>query len=138
MRDETVENVTLLKSIDNSGIVRQVDPKTSRDLVALLFLAAVLVSSLGLYAWPHFKMRQLETQTEQMQRERDRLIEENRKLRLEKASLEDLARVESIAVKQLGLEKPLADKIVIVETTEAPGGESQLASGSAAHSEARN
>ena len=138
MRDEAaVENVTLLKSIDNSGIVREVDPKTSRDLVALLLLAAILVVSLGLYAWPHFQMRQLATQTEQMQRERDRLVEENRKLRLEKASLENLARVQAIAEK-LGLEKPSPDQVVIVETPDVPNPDTRLASDKQASPEARN
>jgi cell division protein FtsL len=122
------DTVVLSKSIDNSGIVREVDPRTSRDLLALLLLAGVLVGGLVLYAWPHFQMRQTAMATEQMQRERDRLIEENRKLRLEKASLEDLGRVEGIAEKHLGLAKPAAERVVVVELPEAPPGRARMAS----------
>ena len=118
----------LSKSIDNSGIVREVDPRTSRDLLALLLLAGVLVGGLVLYAWPHFQMRQTAVATEQMQRERDRLIEENRKLRLEKASLEDLGRVEGIAETHLGLAKPAADRVVVVELPDAAPAQARLAS----------
>ena len=90
--------LVLSKSIDNSQVVRERDPRASRDLVwLLLLLVAVLVGGLVLYAWPHLQMRQTGIATEQMQRERERLVEENRKLRLEKASLENLARVEAIA-----------------------------------------
>ena len=103
MREASVDSVVLSKSIDNSGVVREVDPRTSRDLLALLLLVGILVGGLVLYAWPHFQMRQTAIATEQMQRERERLVEENRKLRLEKASLENLARVQAIAERHLGL-----------------------------------
>jgi cell division protein FtsL len=119
VRAETLDTMVLRKSIDNSGIVREVDPRTSRDLVAMLLLTVILVGGLVLYAWPHFQMRQTAIATESMQRERDRLIEENRKLRLEKASLENLARVEAIAERHLGLAKPPADRVVVVEMPEA-------------------
>ena len=55
-----------------------------------------------LYAWPHLELRQADSEPEQMSRERERLLEENRKLRLEKASLENLRRVETIARRDLG------------------------------------
>jgi cell division protein FtsL len=132
VRGEGVDSVVLSKSIDNSGIVREVDPRTSRDLVALLLLAGVLVGGLVLYAWPHFQMRQTAIATEQMQSERARLIEENRKLRLEKASLESLGRVEAIAERHLGLAKPPADRVVVVEAPEAPPEQTQMASSHAA------
>jgi cell division protein FtsL len=128
VRAEAVDTMLLSKSIDNSGIVREVDPRTSRDLAVMLMLAIALVGGLVLYAWPHFQMRQTLTATEQMQRERDRLVEENRKLRLEKASLENLGRVEAIAESHLGLEKPAADRVVVVETPGELPKDTQLAS----------
>jgi hypothetical protein len=45
----------------------------------------------------------------------DRLREENRKLRLEKAALENLRRVETIAERELGLVPPPAESTVVVE-----------------------
>jgi cell division protein FtsL len=100
---------------DNSQIVRERDPRANRDIVWLLLGVAVLVCGAVLYAWPHLEMRQTGIATEQMQRERERLLEENRKLRLEKASLENLERVEAIATRHLHLERPAAENVYIVE-----------------------
>jgi cell division protein FtsL len=116
MREDDVAGVVLLpKSIDNSQVVRQVDPRVNRDLVALFILALVLVGGLVLYAWPHLAARETGMATNKLAQERDRLTEENRKLRLEKASLEDLKRVEKIATKRLGLSSPTPDQVVVVE-----------------------
>jgi cell division protein FtsL len=124
VRDEGEGGITIgAKSIDNSQVVRERDPRASRDLVWLLCLVAVLVGGVVLYAWPHFEIRQTGIQTEQMQRERERLLEENRKLRLEKASLESLARVEAIAARHLDLEQPGPQQIYVIEAPEpAPPG----------------
>jgi cell division protein FtsL len=127
----------LSKSIDNSGVIREVDPRTSRDLVALMLLVAILVGGLVLYAWPHFQIRQTSMATEHMRRERDRLVEENRKLRLEKASLENLGRVAAIATRDLGLVKPTAEQLVVVEVPAPPPDPARLAS-SEPPSKARN
>jgi len=119
MMDDGLGRVVLLpKSIDNSQVVREVDPRASRDLFWLLALVALLVGGLVLYAWPHFELRQTGLETEHMQREKERLIEENRKLRLEKASYENLGRVEAIAARDLGLVRAPADHVVVVERGE--------------------
>lgn len=115
MREE--EGVVLLgKTIDNSQVVREVDPRANRDIGRLLLLVGVLVGGLVLYAWPHLELRRHGMMAEQLSRERERLLEENRKLRLEKAALEDLHRVETIAVRELGLVPPPPEKSIVVET----------------------
>ena len=98
------------KPIDNSRVVREVDPRANRDLWLLLALVAALVGGILLYAWPHLQLRRTGIAAEQASRERDRLVEENRKLRLEKAALENLRRVEAIATRDLGLAVPPADR----------------------------
>jgi cell division protein FtsL len=123
--------------LDNSQIVRERDPQASRDLLFFFLLVALLVGGLGLYAWPHLELRRTGIETEGMQRERDRLREENRKLRLEKAALEDLRRIEKIAEKQLGLRAPQAQDVYVVEAPRPLPEGSQLASADAA-SGARN
>ena len=131
MRDDALDATGLLpKAIDNSHVVREVDPRSSRDLWLLLLLAAALVGGLVLYAWPSLEIRQTSLAREQMSKERERLLEENRKLRLEKAALENLHRVETIARRDLGLATPAPEKLVVVERPrEVPAG-SRLASGS--------
>jgi cell division protein FtsL len=109
---------TLVRPVDNSRVVRDVDPRSSRDLWGFLLLVAALVGALVLYAWPHYEIRQAGRAAQRMQRERDRLQEENRKLRLEKAALEDLRRVETIATRDLKLRPPQPQRLVVVEMPE--------------------
>lgn len=123
--------------LDNSQIVRERDPQSSRDLVFFFLLVALLVAGLGLYAWPHLELRRTGMATERMQRERERLTEENRKLRLEKAALEDLRRIEKIAHRQIGLRTPAAQDVYVVEAPKPLPEGSQLAEGPAAQG-ARN
>ena len=120
MRDEGV--VRLGKPIDNSGVVRQVDPRSRREILLLILLVAVLAGGLGLYAWPALEIRRAGQAGALLDGERERLVEENRKLRLEKASLENLRRVEAIAARD-GLVPPRPDRTIVVE------GEKPLAPG---------
>jgi cell division protein FtsL len=129
VRDEVLDVDLGSKAIDNSQIVREVDPRSSRDLWLLGLLAAALVGGLVLYAWPSLGIRQTTLAWDQMSKERERLLEENRKLRLEKASLENLRRVETIARRDLGLVTPAPEKLVVVEKPrEVPAG-ARLAGG---------
>jgi cell division protein FtsL len=133
VRDEALDLDLLPKAIDNSQVVREVDPRSSRDLWLLLLLGAALVGALVLYAWPSLEIRQTTLARELMSKERERLLEENRKLRLEKAALENLRRVETIARRDLGLVTPAPENLMVVEKPkDAPSG-AQLA-GSSEHS----
>jgi cell division protein FtsL len=129
MREEPQAVVRLGKAIDNSQVVREVDPRSSRDLFWLMLLVTVLVGGLVLYAWPHLQLRQTGEEIEQMSRERERLVEQNRKLRLEKASLENLRRIEAIATRDLGLEAPAPERVVVVESAPAMPEGARLARG---------
>ena len=113
--------------IDNSNVIREVDPRASRDLWWLLVLVMTLVGGLVLYAWPHLQIRETSRAQDRMSRQRERLLEENRKLRLEKASLENLRRVENIATRELGLSSPPAARVVVIERARTPVPGAQLA-----------
>ena len=115
--------------IDNSQVVREVDPRASRDLWWLLLLVMTLVGGLGLYAWPHLKIREASRAQDRMSKERERLLEENRKLRLERASLENLHRIETIATRDLGMQSPPASRVVVIEKARTTVVGAQLAKG---------
>ena len=124
MREDDLASVVLLpKLIDNSRVVRQADPRGNRELLGLLILVGLMVAGLVFYAWPHLAARETGDASNRLSQERDRLVEENRKLHLEKASLEDLRRVQEIATKRLGLEAPAPEQVIVVEKpkTLAPG-----------------
>jgi cell division protein FtsL len=113
--------------IDNSQVVREVDPRASRDLWGLLLLVMTFVAGLGLYAWPHLKIRETARAQDRMSRERERLFEENRKLRLERASLENLHRIETIALRDLGMASPPASRVVVIERARPVAAGAQVA-----------
>jgi cell division protein FtsL len=115
------------KAIDNSKVVRERDPRAGRELWLLLAVVAALVASLVLYAWPSLELRQAGQARARMERERERLIEENRKLKLERATLENPRRVEAIATRELGLVLPPAEKVIVVEKAPPPPPEALLA-----------
>jgi cell division protein FtsL len=106
--------VRLGKPIDNSGVVRQVDPRSRREILLLILLVAVLAGGLGLYAWPALEIRRAGQTGALLDREKERLLEENRKLRLEKAALENLRRVRAIAESE-GLAPPAPERTVVIE-----------------------
>jgi cell division protein FtsL len=112
--------VLLPRAIDNSHVVREMDPRASRNLWLLLALVGGLVAGMALYAWPRLQAHQIDVASEQMQRQRERLVEQNRKLRLEKASLENLGRVEAIAASELGLATPAPEQIFVAVRPPAP------------------
>jgi cell division protein FtsL len=130
MRTPALDPAILVpKAIDNSQVVREVDPRSSRDLWWLVAVVATLVFGLVLYAWPHLQVRQVDGERVRMSREREQLVEANRKLRLEKASLENLKRVEQIAVRDLGLRPPAAESLVVVERVAPLPEDARMATG---------
>jgi cell division protein FtsL len=113
MRDEGV--VRLGKPIDNSRVVREVDPRTRRDIWWLILLVAVIAGAAGLYAWPALEIRRTGQTAIDLDQEKERLLEEKRKLNLEKSALENLTRVETIATRDLGLLTPDPGQSIVVE-----------------------
>jgi len=128
--------VRLGRAIDNSRLVREVDPRSRRDIWWLILLVAVLAGGLGLYAWPALEIRRTGLTSVDLYREKERLLEENRKLRLEKAALGNLSRVETIAIKELGLRSPAPEDSVVVEVPKPLPPQARIAGGGAAPREA--
>jgi cell division protein FtsL len=119
MRDEGV--LLLGKPIDNSRVVRQVDPRSRSEIWLLIVLVALLAAGLGLYAWPALEIGRSRQESVQLYRQKEKLLEQKRKLQLERAALENLQRVETIAERDLGLQPPRAEQSVVVEIpTRAP------------------
>ncbi len=121
MRDDGV--VLLGKPIDNSRVVRQVDPRSRGEIWLLIVLVALLAAGLGLYAWPALEIGRSRQESVQLYRQKEKLLEQKRKLQLERAALENLNRIESIAARDQGLPPPRAEQSVVVEVPkQAPKG----------------
>jgi len=102
------------KTIDNSRLVKAVDPRRSREIRVLSTSVAVLFLLLMFYAWQHFRAIEYGYRIEAQTAERDRLVELNRALKLEEASLRDPGRIDALA-RQMGLGSPQPGQVVHLE-----------------------
>ncbi|HXY42171.1 MAG TPA: cell division protein FtsL, partial [Vicinamibacteria bacterium] len=112
-------------------------PRSRREIFLVVLLVALLAAGLGLYAWPALEIRRAGQTSVELYREKERLLEERRKLQLEKAALENLKRVEAIATRELGLQTPAPEQAVVVELPRPVPPASTIAEGTAPHREAR-
>ena len=99
------------KSIDNSRLVKVEDPRRAREMkqfgIALCILFALVMG----YALQHFRAIEFGYQIESIRSQRDGLLEMNRALRLEDASLRDPERIDVMA-RKLGLQSPQAGQVM--------------------------
>src|SRR5258708_11206677 len=107
------------KAIDNSRLVKVADPKRAREIAMFSVSLAVLFFFTMIYAWQHLSSIEYGYKIEAQKIERDALLEQNRALRLEEASLRDPERIEQLAAR-LGLVAPQAGQGMHLEATADP------------------
>jgi cell division protein FtsL len=107
------------KAIDNSRLVRVADPKRAKEMTMFSIAVAVLFFFTMIYAWQHLSSIEYGYKIEVQKNERDALLEQNRALRLEEASLRDPERIEQLATR-MGLVAPQAGQVMHLEATQEP------------------
>ena len=82
----------------------------------LLFAVPTLfvVASSLFFVWSRIQVIQLGYEISSALKEGRALVETNKKLRLEIATLKSYARVEKIAAEELGMSKPRADQVIVI------------------------
>jgi len=108
------------KRIDNSRLVRQRQPGYRLEWAALGAAACVCLSVALFCAGLHFQYLETGYELEELRAEQERLLEWNRSLRLEQASLLDPMRVEALARAELGLAAPAADRLILLGPAGSP------------------
>ena len=103
------------KRVGNAQLVREVDRKRHRELLMLAITCLALAAAVLAYAWQHFEMIRIGYRMEELRLERERLFKIQRQLSLERASLTSPDRIESIAIRQLGMTTPEVSQIVVME-----------------------
>jgi len=106
--------VYFTKAIDNSRLVRVADTKRSREMTQFACAMAILFMLVMVYAWQHFSAVEYGYRIEALKSQRDSLVETNRALRLEEASLRDPERIDLLA-RRMGLETAHAGQVVRIE-----------------------
>jgi len=100
----------------NRRLVLELDHGRVRELLTVVVLSALMLLPLLVYVWLNTEWVQSGYRLERLKNERDLLVEAQHQLRLEKASLRNLARVEKVAAGQLGLAQPPGGTVVLVDT----------------------
>jgi hypothetical protein len=108
-----------VKRIDNSRIVRHVEPVKMRKLFRTVALGGVIATCFMLYIYQHFRCIDLSFQFEDVKGRQAEAASLNSSLKLEIAGLRNPMRIDVIARRQLGLTEPLPTQ---VQEYEAPDG----------------
>jgi len=103
------------KRIDNSRVLKVVDPKRRRQLASFAFSLSVLLVLVMVYVWQHFSAIEYGYRIEQLKFERDAIVESNSALKLEESSLRDLSRIDALA-RQMGMQPPTVGQVELMET----------------------
>lgn len=108
-----------VKRIDNSRLVRNVEPAKMRNLIRTAALGSVIAAIFMLYVYQHFRCIDLSFQLEDLKSQHMKAAALNSELKLEIASLRNPMRIDAIARRRLGLTEPLPTQ---VQEYEAPDG----------------
>jgi cell division protein FtsL len=109
-KPEMVEFYTV-KKIDNSRLVRRVEPVKMRNLYKTVALGGIVAAFCMLYIYQHFRCIDLGFQLEDLKAKTQQAQTLNSKLKLEIAYLRDPHRIDVIARRQLGLTQPTASQV---------------------------
>jgi cell division protein FtsL len=96
--------------------VRQQD-RASGDIgySAWIFIASVLMAVALIYVWSHIHMTELEYQIAVELSSKDRLADEQAKLKVELATLRSPQRVETIAREKLQMTYPGREQVIVIK-----------------------
>jgi cell division protein FtsB len=108
-----------VKRIDNSRLVRHVEPLRLRNYYKTVALGGLIAVFFMFYIYQHFRCIDLSFQLEDLKSKQVEASSLNSGLRLEIEGLRDPKRIDYIARRQLGLTEPLPTQ---VQDYDAPSG----------------
>ena len=100
-----------VKRIDNSRLVRRVEPVKLRNLYKTVALGGIIAAFCMLYVYQHFRCIDQSFQLEDLKAKTVQAKNLNSKLKLEIAYLRDPHRIDVIARRELGLTQPTASQL---------------------------
>jgi cell division protein FtsL len=98
------------KTIDNSRLKKADDPQRKREMRVFCATVACFFALLMVYALQHFSAIEYGYKIEAQKKMRDDLVESNRALKLEEASLRDPERIDVLA-RKMGLQAPAPGQV---------------------------
>lgn len=111
----------------NQRLVKDRDQARARELRRVAWICAGLLVPVLFYLWQQVEFIRYGYRVESLRAEKARLTEWNRQLRLERATLQDLKRIEHLAALRLGLVPPSKENTIKVRLTGDTAGSETLA-----------
>ena len=100
-----------LKRIDNSRLVRNIEPAKLRNLLRTVAMGSMVAAFFMLYIFQHFRCIDLSFQLEDVKAQHMKAAGLNSELKLEIAGLRNPMRIDTIARRRLGLTEPLPTQV---------------------------
>lgn len=99
----------------NRDVAREVDRDRVRWLCVLFVVMILAAAPFAAYLLEQNECLRLSYEASALRQKREELMERERRLRMERAALESLSRIESWAAGQRGLVHPSPEQVVVVE-----------------------
>lgn len=100
------------KRILNNRVIREADARSHRDYIVVTALAAMFLFGLFAYGWQHYQYIQYAYRIEEAQKKKEQASEISQQLRIERAHLRNLRRIDAIARGDLGMVVPSPGQLV--------------------------
>ena len=98
----------------NRSLVREPDAQQKRSLWHVLLALIVALSPTTFYMVQQNECLKISYELEELRSERERLVREEQRLRIDRASLESLTSIEEWAVHHRGLRRPGSEQVIVV------------------------
>ncbi|MEW5978051.1 MAG: cell division protein FtsL [Acidobacteriota bacterium] len=106
--------IYIVKQIDNSRLIKEVDYERTKQCLFLLTLGLFCLLIFLVLAWQHFRVLRYGYEGETLRRELNQLVEVNRQLKLERATLRSPQRIDLIAKRKLGFQAPGYEQVIVL------------------------
>lgn len=103
------------KRIDNSRVVREVDPERRREMLWFGITLSILFAVVMVYLLQHLSAIEYGYRIEQAKAEHNAIVQSNRALQVEVSSLTDLERIETEA-RKIGMAPPVPGQLQPIES----------------------
>jgi cell division protein FtsL len=106
-----------IASVEGAGQEKKTAPQLKYSV--FLCVAFVLMAVAVTYVWSHVQMTKLEYQVAEEMTRGEQMLDEQRKLKLEQATLKSPQRIEAIARSSLNLSYPDREQVILIKDTGA-------------------
>lgn len=103
------------RPVENAYLVRERDRRLIRELLGVVALVLVLGGGLLAYTWVHIEIVNAGYRIDRLEKDLHRLLEEERRHRLEAARLTHPERIENRARRDLGMHEPTLEQTIFYQ-----------------------